>query len=124
MSIPSPHAYHKQFEAAFNRGDGEALLSMFTEPGLLVADPASPSGGAAAIAGSLGALLRLRGSMRLDTVFVYECGDVALTRGAWELDGRGSDGQPIHLEGKSIEVLRRQPDGTWKVAIDAPFGAV
>jgi ketosteroid isomerase-like protein len=28
---------------------------------------------------------------------------------------------PIERSGKAMEVMRRQPDGSWRVAIDDPF---
>ena len=37
-------------------------------------------------------------------------------------DGTDADGNPVDLRGSTAEVVRRQPDGTWKYAIDHPFG--
>jgi ketosteroid isomerase-like protein len=48
--------------------------------------------------------------------------DLALVYNDWTLSATGADGSPIERSGKAIEVMRRQPDGTWRVAIDDPVG--
>jgi ketosteroid isomerase-like protein len=32
------------------------------------------------------------------------------------------DGAPMQMEARSADVLRRQPDGTWRFVIDNPWG--
>ena len=47
-------------------------------------------------------------------------GDLAYARGHYTLDGtpKAKGGAPMHDEGKFLEVLRRQPDGSWRYAVD------
>ena len=40
----------------------------------------------------------------------------------WNLKGTGPDGSAVELSGESVEILRRQADGTWKFIIDSPWG--
>ena len=42
--------------------------------------------------------------------------------GQWQLGMTGPDGKPVELAGRSVEVVRREPDGRWLFAIDEPFG--
>ena len=35
----------------------------------------------------------------------------------------GPDGKPVTVTGNNVEVVRRQPDGTWLFVIDNPRGA-
>ena len=49
-------------------------------------------------------------------------GAVALVVGTWSFDGTGPDGDPVHLEARNADVLRRQADGTWRFVIDNPWG--
>jgi ketosteroid isomerase-like protein len=51
-----------------------------------------------------------------------QTGDIALVSAAWELAMTGPDGKPAKMNGQSVEVLRRQPDGRWLFVIDFPFG--
>jgi ketosteroid isomerase-like protein len=34
----------------------------------------------------------------------------------------GPDGKPTQMRGQSVEVARRQADGSWLFAIDLPLG--
>ena len=36
--------------------------------------------------------------------------------------GTGADGSEVNLTGQTSDVVRRQPDGTWLLVIDNPFG--
>jgi len=36
--------------------------------------------------------------------------------------GTGPDGNPVNLASTATDVLRQQPDGTWRVIIDNPWG--
>ena len=47
-------------------------------------------------------------------------GDLAYARGRYTLDGtpKANGAPPLHDEGKFLEVLRRQPDGSWRYAVD------
>jgi ketosteroid isomerase-like protein len=47
-------------------------------------------------------------------------GDLAYARGHYTLDAtpKGKGSPPIHDEGKFLEILRRQPDGSWGYAVD------
>jgi ketosteroid isomerase-like protein len=49
----------------------------------------------------------------------FETGDLALVQNGWTLTTSGGD----KVTGVSVEVARKQPDGTWKYAIDSPDGA-
>ncbi len=50
-------------------------------------------------------------------------GDIAVTGGTWSLTGTDADGEALEMSGRSVEVVRRQADGTWLFAIDLPNGA-
>lgn len=50
-------------------------------------------------------------------------GKVALTALNWTAAGTGPDGEAITMSGQSTEVMRRQADGEWLLAIDSPWWA-
>ena len=54
---------------------------------------------------------------------VLFAGDTALVANRWSLEGTGIDGEPLRMGGTSADVVRRQPDGSWRIAIDDPWGA-
>lgn len=50
-------------------------------------------------------------------------GDLAVHIAPWQMNGRDPEGNPVTGGGLSIAVLRRQPDGSWKMVIDNPHGS-
>jgi ketosteroid isomerase-like protein len=46
-------------------------------------------------------------------------GDMGYTWGHFEGKSRDANGNPVTSSGRYITVWRKQPDGTWKVALDA-----
>lgn len=58
-------------------------------------------------------------ALEFDRQVVFETGDIALVQNAWILTTAGGD----EVSGVTVEVARKQPDGTWKYVIDSPDGA-
>ena len=48
---------------------------------------------------------------------MVEADGVALLQSRWTVRG-----PEVKLSGRTADVLRRQPDGTWVYVIDSPFG--
>ena len=48
-------------------------------------------------------------------------GDIAATYNDWTGTAKGPNGEEMSFSGKAIEVCHRQPDGTWRFAIDDPY---
>lgn len=53
---------------------------------------------------------------------VLVAGDLALHVAPWTMAAKAPDGVAVTERGLSIAVLRRQPDGDWKIVIDNPHG--
>ncbi|MBM4260505.1 MAG: DUF4440 domain-containing protein [Deltaproteobacteria bacterium] len=123
MTVTRPAEMYPRFIEAFNAGDAEALLALFEPSATFAPQPGVTVSGIAAVGAALQQFLALKGTIRLDPVFIMESGDTALIRGKWQVNGTGADGKPVELRGNSIEVIRRQSDGTWRFIIDNPFGA-
>jgi len=66
--------------------------------------------------------IALQPTLTLETVTAVQAGDLALLASTWSLAGTGPDGKPVSMSGQGREVVRRQPDGTWRFVIDAPNG--
>lgn len=123
MKVTRPHDLHTAFVDAFNRGDLNALLALYEKDATLFPEPGVPLVGIDAISRALADFIAMKGRMRLDTISVVESAGLAITRGEWTLKGGvGPDGKPVELAGKTLEVSRRQPDGSWLMVIDDPYG--
>jgi len=79
--------------------------------------------GTSAIRSAVQGFLALKGKVELQTEHVVQHGNIALLRSAWRLKGTGPDGKPVEMAHGSAEVVRRQPDGSWRYIIDHPFGS-
>ena len=119
-----PHALNQLWCDAFNAGDLPALMATYEPDAVIVPGPgAEPLRGHAAIEAALTWFLSLGGMLRFTPRFWLEQGDLALASIAFTMDGgTDADGRPVNLHGVTSEVLRRQPDGSWKYAVDHPFG--
>jgi ketosteroid isomerase-like protein len=110
MPASTPQEIHFLFERAFNIGDVEAILALY-EPGA----GGTPVTGHDSIRDALNVFLSSGARMKLDTRVVIESGEgLAVLHGAWSL------GPPSATQGLSTEVVRRQPDGSWRFVIDNP----
>lgn len=123
MTVTRPEEMYPRFIEAFNAADAAALLALFEPTATFTPQPGVTVSGIAAIGAALQQFLALKGTIQLDPVFITESGNIALLRGKWQVNGTGAGGQPVELRGNSIEVIRRQNDGSWRFVIDNPFGA-
>ncbi len=118
-----PNALNLEWAAAFNAGDLAALMTMYEPDAVLVPGPgADPVQGAAAIRAALEWFLALGGTLHFTPLHWVVNGNLALSSVAFHMEGGSdADGNPVPLDGVTAEILRRQPDGTWKYVIDHPF---
>ena len=123
MAASRPEDTHQAFMRSFNEGDLDGLMALYTPDAALVPQPGQVVTGHAAIREALQAFLALKGRIEMETTYAVVSGDVALLRSAWRLTGTGPDGKPMAMQARSNEVARRQADGTWRIAIDHPYGA-
>lgn len=109
---------------ALNNGDLEAALALYEPNASFVLDSGQIITGVAAIREVMQGFLALKPEFTMEVKAVQN-GDenIALLRGKWRLSGTGPDGKPMTMSGNSTEVVRRQPDGTWRFIIDNPRGA-
>lgn len=110
---------HKDLAAAYNSGDLNTVMNMYDASGVFVADPENPVRGKEKFESAVKNILAIKGKMEIKTVYCLEAGDVAVGRSEWSI----KDGDTTRVAAKGIELLKRQPDGTWKVLIDHAFGA-
>jgi len=115
MAAHSPAEIHALFLDAFNRGDPEAITALYERGAILVLGGEKFSGHEA-VRAAYERMLARRGRMELETRSVVESGEgLAVLHASWTLRTGGSTAQGI-----SMEVVRRQPDGTWLFVIDEP----
>ena len=109
------------FAAAVSSGDVEQLLALYEPDALLAPQPGLRARGTTELRAALGELLTLGGTMESRNVYCMRVDDLALLQGEWRLVGTAPDGSPLELTSRTAEVVRRQPDGSWRYVIDHAF---
>jgi len=123
MAARTPEDIDRLFAENLNAGKLDALLAIYEPQATLMPQPGKLVTGTAAIRESLAAFLAGKPKMSLTVRRVAESGDLAVTSAKWQMSMTGPDGKPAQMSGESVEVVRRQADGTWRAVIDLPFGA-
>ena len=108
--------------AAYNAGDLEAVLSLYDPEAAYVIKPGRVTEGPAELRAAIAHVVALRGRMTIDPQTFTRSGDLVLVLGTFTLSGTRGDGTPFERAARFADVLRRQPDGRWLVAVDNPFG--
>lgn len=123
MAILSLKQLSAEYARAVTAGDLDALCSFYTDDALFVPEPGgTPVAGNFAVRQVLAGFLAAHPTMEFEHTSVLQTGDTALARGRWKLTSAGPDGVATVVAGNSIEVLRRQEDGSWQYVIDDPWG--
>lgn len=119
MSTQQPETIYQQFTQALNSGDTEAVIALFEDDAMIVPQPGQPSiTGTAAIRGYWQACLGFKPQIQMELQSAIQTGDIALLRNNWQTTVTGPDGKPIAGTGRGVQVVRRQPDGSWRYLVD------
>jgi ketosteroid isomerase-like protein len=122
MSTATPEQVLEAVVDAINTGNLDALLPLYESPAAFATEPGRLAHGAAGIREALDGFISMKGTLDLEVTRVLEVDDLALVVGAWSFDGTGPDGEPVRLEARNADVLRRQADGSRRFVIDNPWG--
>ena len=122
MPATSPEELHERWVDGVNRGDLDDLTPLYEPDAAFVVRPGEIVAGLAAVREATAGLLALRPRAALEPLVAVRTGDLALLISRWRLTGTSPDGAPVEIGGQTSDVARRQGDGTWRFAIDNPWG--
>jgi uncharacterized protein (TIGR02246 family) len=118
MPAKTPEECDHLFEVHINAGDLDGLVALYEADATFVPQEGDALHGTAAIRGALTGFVAMKPTLRMKITRVIPIGkDLAMIYNDWTMTARGQAGT-----GKAIELMRRQADGTWRFALDAPFG--
>jgi uncharacterized protein (TIGR02246 family) len=117
-----PYAVVEELGERLSVGDVDGALALYAEDAAFAVRPDEVVRGGEAIRAALAQFAALEPTMEGEKVKVLETGDTALVVNRWTLRGTMPGGEPVEMAGTSADVLRRQDDGRWLVAIDDPWG--
>ena len=124
MPATSPEQAVQQLSQRLSDGDLEGALALYEPDATFVPQPGRAAYGLDAIRSALTGFVRLRPKMTGEIQKVLVAKETALVINKWTLEGTQPKGTPITMGSQSADVLRRQQDGTWRVLIDDPWGAL
>ena len=122
MSTATPEQVLESIVTGINSGDLDSLMPLYESEAAFVPQPGTLAHGPSGVSEALTGFISMNGELDLEVTRVLEVDDLALVVGVWSFNGTGPDGEPVQLEAKNADVLRRQTDGTWRFVIDNPWG--
>jgi len=123
MNKRTPLETIELLDAAFNRGDLEAVLDFYEETAMMVVQPRRLATGKAEIRAAYESIFaNLKRAAAQEKTHVIETGDIALFSSKWNFTGRFANGDSASRESFASVVLRRQADGNWRIVADKSWG--
>lgn len=120
MSPSHPADVHRLFVQLFNAGKLDEVLALYEPGAAFIPQPGQTVRGTDAIREAVTAFHNLGGPMEVSSTEVMEVGDIALLMSKWTLQP-AAENAPL-LKATTADIVRRQPDGTWRVVLDNPWG--
>jgi len=121
MPAKQPEECDALFEKYVNAGDLESLLALYEPDATLVPAPGQVATGTEVIRAALKPMLDAGMQVELNVTQTLVAGDIAVTYNEWTGAAKMPGGVELTMAGKAMEVCHRQPDGTWRFAIDDPY---
>jgi ketosteroid isomerase-like protein len=118
----TPGGTVEHFSQLVGEGRLDDLVGLYEQDATFMPEPGRVVSGAASIRAELQRLVALAPRMTGVVEQVLHAGDTALVAYRWHMEATAPDGTAVRQGGVSADVLRRRPDGTWGVLIDAPYG--
>jgi uncharacterized protein (TIGR02246 family) len=118
----SPQDCNRLFAERLNAGDLDGVIALYERSGTLVRADRTAAVGHEAIADDLAGIVALHPQITMNVKQVFSGGgDVAVLYNDWQVTATDADGKRIEFSGRAVEIVRRQPDGTWRFVIDDPY---
>ena len=120
--VTRPEDLYPALSEAYNAGDLDALVSLYDPKAVFVIKPGRVTESPAELHSAMQHLVALHGRLTVNPRTFIRSDDLVLVLGTFTLSGRRGDGTPFDRTSRFADVLRRQLDGRWLVAIDNPYG--
>lgn len=117
MSARTPEDCDRLFAEYANAGNLDGVIGLYEAGASLVQQDGTVASGKTAIRQALAGMLAAGAKLRMNVIRTAPAGDdLVVLYNDWTLSAGGNE-----MKGKAIEVVRRQTDGSWLLAVDDPF---
>ncbi len=123
VTARKPEDCHRLIAEAITACKLDEVLSLYEPEAVLVPEPGAEPVSGQGLREAHEGFIALKPTFTVDTESVIQLGDIALLRSSWTVQGTNPDGTPVEMSHRGTEVVRKQPDGSWRYIIDNPFGA-
>jgi uncharacterized protein (TIGR02246 family) len=114
---------HPIYMKAFNVGDIEAIVACYESDGCFVSASGRIARGSTELREVYRKTFANRPAFQLDVRKVLAAGnDLALVIGEWTSRAQTPNGDIKVWSGTYTDIVRKQPDGTWKLVLDNSHG--
>jgi uncharacterized protein (TIGR02246 family) len=113
----------EEWSAAAEAKDAETFASFYGEDAVLMMEGAPDIRGRAALGEGITGMMQdpnFALSFAADDIVVARSGDLAYETGTYTMTTSGPEGDPVTQKGHYVDVWKKNADGEWKVAVDAP----
>lgn len=123
MAARSPEEVDRLFAEHLNAGNVDGVVALYEAHATFVPQEGAPITGHAGIRQVIAAFAAMKPRLVMNVIkTVPATPDLAVLYNNWTMKSVGPDGQAVDGSGKAIEIVRRQPDGSWLFVLDDPFG--
>lgn len=122
MSVHEPEEWPRLFEQHLNAGDLEAVSALYEAGASFVQRSGETIVGRDRIRHVLAELIRTKTRLHSRVIKVVTVDDIAVLYTDFQGTTIDSAAKTVEIRHEAIEVLRRQPDGTWKLIVGDPNG--
>lgn len=121
-SVNTPQSMLNDLIEKFNNGDVEGFLAHYEAEAVLVEAPGKTIQGIHALRNSFARFFSMKAQLTLVKTETIVSGEIGCNYAEWKITGTQPDGKPLSRNGIAIDVIRRQPNGDWKIIIDNALG--
>jgi len=122
MSPHRPEDWPRLFALGLNAGDLDAVIALYEPDATFVPQSGEPVVGRDGIREMLAPFIRMKARMQGRVVKAITVDDIALLYTDWQGTTVDESGKTIAMRHHAVEVVRRQPDGTWRLIVGDPNG--
>jgi ketosteroid isomerase-like protein len=101
-----------------NSNEIEVMMALYAPEAVFIAEDGRTITDRAEIAAQLQFLMNLGLPVKANVRHVFVCDDTAQIVVDWTIDGKGPNGEDVHLGGTASDVVRCGADGFWRYIID------
>jgi ketosteroid isomerase-like protein len=106
----------------FNKGNIDFLMTLYENDACFASKPGQTVNDLEGIRQAFQGFIETGVKLDARAKRLLQAGDLALLITEWSLTGTEPDGKPINLNGRGTIVFRRQPDESWLMVIENPWG--